>query len=233
MRQKIGSISQCWRLPAACVLCNHYHREKYAVCQSCSRFLVQIKHGCSTCRLPLDNEEVKQCGYCIKKKPAYDRLLTAYSFEEPLRALLHEFKYREALYLRSFMAKLMLDAKPAEDYQPDFLVPIPMHPARLRERGFNQAAELTKILARQLNIPSDLTLCEKTINTTAQVHLGSKHRNRNLQKAFIAKPCSFRHITLVDDLLTTGSTANALALALKKQGVATVDIWCLARTPVT
>lgn len=129
------------------------------------------------------------------------------------------------------MAKLMLDAWPCEDYQPNCLVPVPMHPARLRKRGFNQAAELTKILAKQVKIPCDLTLCEKKINTMTQVNLDSKHRNRNLQQAFVAKANTHQHITLIDDLLTTGSTANAVALALKKQGVARVDIWCLARTP--
>lgn len=231
MRQKIASITQRWRLPAVCVLCHHYHREKFAVCQTCTNFLIRIKHGCRTCRLPLHDERAQQCGYCIKKKPAYDRLLTAYSFEEPLRTLLHEFKYREALYLRTFMVQLMLDAKPEENYKPDCLVPIPMHPKRLRERGFNQAAELTRVLAKRLNIPFNLTLCEKKINTTAQVNLSGKHRNRNLQKAFIAKTCNYQHVTLVDDLLTTGSTANAMALALKKQGVARVDVWCMARTP--
>lgn len=231
MRQKITSITQWWRLPAVCVLCHHYHHEKFAVCQICTSFLVRIKHGCRTCRLPIDDQQVDQCGYCIKRKPVYDRVLTAYSFEEPLRALLHEFKYRQALYLRTFMAQLMLDARPSEIYQPDCLVPVPMHPKRLRERGFNQAAELTKILARELNLPYNLTLCEKTINTAAQVNLNGKHRNRNLQKAFIAKACNYQHVTLIDDLLTTGSTANALASALKKQGVTRVDVWCLARTP--
>lgn len=231
MRQKITSITQWWRLPAVCVLCHHYHYDKYAVCQTCTSFLVRIKHGCRTCRLPIDNPQVDQCGFCIKRKPAYDRVITAYSFEEPLRALLHEFKYRQALYLRTFMAQLMLDAKPPEIYQPDCLVPVPMHPKKLRERGFNQAAELTKILAKKLNLSLNLTLCEKTINTAAQVNLNGKHRNRNLQKAFTAKVSHYQHVTLIDDLLTTGSTANALALTLKKQGVKRVDVWCLARTP--
>ena len=230
MRQKIASITQWRRLPAVCVLCHHYHQDAFAVCRPCATLLVRIEHGCSTCRLPLMDEQVLQCGRCIKKKPAFDKVLSRYSYEEPLRTLLHEFKYQEALCLRTFMVELMLEALPTA-YQPNCLVPVPMHHKRLRERGFNQAAELAKLLSKRIKVPLDLTLCEKIINTAAQVNLNSKQRVRNLQKAFIANRNNHQHITLIDDLLTTGSTANALAIALKKQGVARVDVWCLARTP--
>ena len=104
-----------------------------------------------------------------------------------------------------------------------------MHPIRLRQRGFNQAAELAKQLAHTLNLPFDLFSCKKIINTAAQAGLNEQQRRKNLRDAFEAKPLPYQHITLVDDLLTTGSTANDLAKVLKKQGVTRVDVWCCAR----
>ena len=105
-----------------------------------------------------------------------------------------------------------------------------MHPKRLKQRGFNQAAILTKLLARKLNIPYDLTSCQKIINTEPQASLDGEQRQKNLRKAFRCKPLPYEHVTLIDDLLTTGCTANELALTLKKTGVKRVDIWCCART---
>lgn len=231
MHQKITSITQWWQLPSICVLCHHYHRNRYAVCLACAGSLSRIKDACKRCRLPLADGGTSECGYCIKEKPAFDQVLSAWSFEEPLRTLLHQFKYREALFLGRFMAQLMKDALPETPYRPDCLVPVPMHPQRLRQRGFNQATELAKLLAKELNIPVKSKLCKKIVNTEAQVLLDGKKRRQNLQKVFLAKPNHYQHVTLVDDLLTTGGTANALAIALKEQGVARVDVWCVARTP--
>jgi ComF family protein len=189
----------------------------------------QIGPACSYCALPLPDENFLVCGLCIKEKPQFDGTITAYVFEEPLRTLLHDFKYKEALYLRSFLAKLMLDALPAQNLQTQCLVPVPLHPKRIRQRGFNQAAELCKLLAKKLKVNCELNLCKKIIHTEAQVTLVSKQRRKNLRQAFQSKPSLYQHITLVDDLMTTGSTANELARAFKQQGVERVDLWCCAR----
>lgn len=228
VRQKIVSIPQWLRLPAVCVLCNQYHSGVYAVCSPCTSLLLPIKHPCSICSLPLTDEKFLQCGFCIKSKPAFDRVFCHYYFEEPLRTLLHEFKYYKGLYLRTFMVKLMLDALPDKPTL-GCLVPVPLHASRIRQRGFNQAAELTKLLAKSLKIPFDLTLCKKIINTPSQVSLNRQQRHQNLKKAFTNQSSHYSHITLVDDLLTTGSTSNELAKSLKLQGVQRVDVWCLAR----
>lgn len=231
MRQKFISISQCLRLPAVCILCNQYHPGNFTVCDFCTSFFVRIEHSCSICRLPLPDKQFLQCGYCIKEKPVFEQVFTAYSYEEPLRTLLHEFKYKKNLHLRAFLGKLMLDALPAPHYRSDCLIPVPMHPLRLKQRGFNQAAELAKFLAKKIKLPCNFNLCEKLINTNTQASLDKIQRRKNLTKTFRVKPNAYQHVTLVDDLLTTGSTANELALALKEQGVNYVDVWCLARTP--
>ncbi len=217
------------RLPAVCVLCCQYHRQPFAVCTACANLLQRIGPACRYCALPLPDDNFLVCGRCTIAKPVFDKVNTAYLFAEPLRTLLHEFKYAQALYLGGFLAQLMLDALPKQAMQTQCLVPVPLHPKRLRERGFNQAAELAKLLARTLQLPCELNLCKKIIHTVPQVSLNKKQRMDNLRHAFQSKPSNYQHITLVDDLLTTGSTANELARTFKKQGVGQVDLWCCAR----
>lgn len=229
MRQKIASIAQMLRLPSLCVLCHHYHHQSLAVCEACVGLFAQIGPACRYCALPLPDDKFLVCGVCALEKPIVDTTITAYLFEEPLRILLHEFKYQEALYLGGFLAKLMLDALPNRTIETQCLVPVPLHPTRMRQRGFNHAAELAKCLAKKLKIPCELNLCKKIIHTAPQASLNKKQRKRNLSGVFLSKVTNYRHITLIDDLLTTGSTANELARAFKQQGVARVDLWCCAR----
>lgn len=218
------------RLPSVCVLCHRYHQEPLAVCQLCSDLFKKIGPACSYCAYPLPDETFLVCGLCCKEKPLFDKAVIGYVFEEPLRTLLHDFKYKEAFYLRSLLVKLMVETLTGDNLQTQCLVPVPLHPKRLRQRGFNQAAELCKLLAKKLNLNYDLNLCKKLIHTEAQVSLASKQRRKNLRQAFQSKPSHYQHITLIDDLMTTGSTANELARAFKQQGVARVDLWCCART---
>ncbi len=116
------------------------------------------------------------------------------------------------------------------DKKPQCLIPVPMHPQRIRHRGFNQAAILTKLLAKKLQLPCHINSCKKIINTAQQASLDGKQRQKNLRHSFKAKKLPYQHVALVDDLLTTGATANELAFTLKKAGVQQVDIWCCART---
>ena len=124
----------------------------------------------------------------------------------------------------------MLQALTQIPHEAQCLIPIPMHPQKLKIRGFNQAALLTKRLARALKLPYDFHSCQKIVNTVPQAGLDGEQRLRNVRGAFQASSMPYEHVVLVDDLLTTGSTANELASTLKKAGVKKVDIWCCART---
>ncbi len=229
MRHIMASISQRLKLPAICSLCNQHHRGRLAICAACHQHLMPMGPACYHCAMPLPESDFLICGHCCKKKPSVDQAIAAYHFEEPLRTLLHEFKYHEGLYLCSFLATLILNAIPPMAKKTQCLIPVPMHPQRLRQRGFNQAAELTKQLGNALKLPYDLSHCKKIINTAPQASLNAEQRRKNLRQAFHAEPLPYQHITLVDDLLTTGSTVNELAKILKEQGVAQVDVWCCAR----
>ena len=113
---------------------------------------------------------------------------------------------------------------------PDCIVPMPLHPNRYRERGFNQSIELARHLSKQLAIPLDLHSCVRNRDTAHQTSLPAKQRRKNMRKAFsIKKSLPFQHVAIVDDVLTTGASASALAQALKQNGVSRVDVWVCAR----
>lgn len=217
------------KLPTTCALCNQYHNGTEAVCAPCKTFITPIGPACRYCALPLPDAHFLVCGHCLRKKPDVDTVITAYRFDESIRALMHEFKYREGLYLSPFLTSLLLDAKP-QNYQTQCLIPIPLHPKRLFHRGFNQAALLANHLSHKLKLPCERYHCKKIINTSPQAGLNAKQRKTNLKNAFLSKPLPYQHVTLIDDLVTTGSTANELARTLKNQGVLQVDLWCCART---
>lgn len=234
MRKIISSITQKLRPLSICRLCNQYHRQALAICKNCIESFIPLGTACQYCANPLPDKGFSICGACIRQRPHFDDVCVAYRFEEPLRGLIHEFKYQQGLYLTKTLTTIIGHALAKETplFKPECLIPIPMHPSRLKERGFNQAAVLAKALARQYDIPCNLRHCKKIINTAAQASLNSRERRMNLRKSFTVKPLPYTHVALVDDLLTTGSTANELAAMLKKSGVKRVSLWCCARTIV-
>lgn len=217
------------RLPSLCRICRQYHRNQHAICQACMDLLAPLGAACQRCAIPLLQPTPVLCSNCVVKPPAVDRVFTAYRFTEPLRSLIHAFKYESALYLTSFLATLILQAVEDNDGS-ECLIPIPLHSQRLRQRGFNQAAVLTRYLSMAVQKPYALEGCKKIIPTNAQAQLNAQQRQANLTAAFCAQPLRYQHITLIDDLYTTGATANEVARTLKQQsGVERVDLWCCAR----
>lgn len=217
------------RLPTPCYICRQYHQNVHAICQDCIALLEPLGPACRTCATPLPQPDPALCGVCSVHPPILDRVYTAYRYSEPLRTLLHAFKYEAALYLSSFITQLMLDAKDPH-YTTECLIPIPLHRSRLRTRGFNQAAVLSIQLSRFIHKPYALHACKKILSTPAQAGLNANDRRHNLEHAFKATSLPYHHVTLVDDLLTTGATANEVARILKQHaGVQRVDLWCCAR----
>ncbi|MEY4209858.1 MAG: hypothetical protein RLZ92_236 [Pseudomonadota bacterium] len=107
---------------------------------------------------------------------------------------------------------------------------MPLHPNRYRQRGFNQSIEIARHVAKHLNIRLDLNSCARIRDTDHQSGLKAKQRQTNLKQAFaVTKPLSYQHIAIIDDVITTGSTASALAASLKNQGINRVDVWACAR----
>ena len=231
-RNQFLSISQITRGSMRCLLCKMKTQISEPICTACLQYFPELGPACVSCATPIADMKCLYCGQCIINPPDLDRVIIPYQFDEPLRTVLHEFKYREGLYLAKFLSQKILKLVPS-DYTTDCVIPVPMHAKKLRERGFNQAALLARLIAKALQCPLELLLCKKIINTPAQAGLDAVLRKKNLRDAFHIELIHYKHVTLVDDLMTTGSTANEIARLLKLQGVERVDLFCCAKTCFT
>ena len=167
--------------------------------------------------------------------PPLSRVVVPYLYAAPLDRWLPRFKFHHDLAVGRLLSELMSEAcAPAP--RPQALVPVPLHHARLRSRGYDQALELAKPLARALSLPLRTDLLQRVRATTAQSSLHAGDRHRNLEGAFAVAGAAARrglpsHVALVDDVMTTGATLHAAARALLEAGVARVDAWACARVP--
>lgn len=156
--------------------------------------------------------------------------MAALRYEFPLDVLIQELKYRHQLAIAP-----LLGAELAKCVQsapcPDVLLPMPLHPSRLRERGFNQALELAKIVAGRLGLPLLTQGAERIRATPPQVGLPWKERAKIVRGAFACTvDLSGKHVAILDDVMTTGTSLHELGLALRKQGAAEISAWVVART---
>lgn len=170
------------------------------------------------------------CGQCLATHPAFDRTYAPFLHQGAIRHLITTLKfnahYPNARLLGCLLAEHLLQTA----QMPDLILPIPLHPARYRQRGYNQAIEIATILSRQLQIPMALDHCQRHRDTPHQTRLSAKQRRKNMKNAFkLVNPLHAHHVALVDDVMTTGSTAHELAAVLKRSGVAKVDVWICAR----
>ena len=154
--------------------------------------------------------------------------MAAYAYAYPLDKLILSLKYGEKFYLANSLGDRLLKRAMI---RPDCLVAMPLHPLRLRERGFNQALQLARSIGRQLDIPVLPFACQRVRNTPSQSTLPLKERDKNIRKAFsCATGIAGKHVAIVDDVMTTGATVNELALALLNAGASEVSAWVVART---
>ena len=202
-----------------------------AVCEACARALPnRPPSACPRCGLPgLDGG---CCAACEREKPAYDATLALYDFVFPVDAMVHALKYRHRLSMASFFGAAL--AARAQDFgaQADLILPMPLHPRRLAERGFNQAVELARPLARVRGLPLGLAVVSKLRDIPAQAGLDREARLRNPRGAFECDvSLQGQRVIVVDDVMTTGATLGELARTLKRQGASWVGNVVVARTP--
>ena len=202
------------------------------LCIGCQNELKGITNPCYQCGLPLTGNEKMRCGECLKIPPYFDRVICGYIYQRPLSSLVQGLKFNARLQYARLISQLMAkQIDRCSESLPELLIPVPLHVVRTRERGFNQALELARILSKQLTINMDFRSCQRTRLTHAQSSLDAKRRRANVKQAFsLEKPLTAHHVAIVDDVMTTGNTVNALAQILKKSGVKVVDVWVAART---
>jgi ComF family protein len=226
--------------PDNCVLCRAFlnSRHERQLCEACLHTVeYNVPPFCAACSRHLEHfTDDGVCAICRKQERQYDRAWAVCFYNEPMRQLLHSFKYNGKTSLRKTFIPLIrkfIDTYhlPMEDF--DCVVPVPLHPVRLRERGFNQSALLSEALCRHYHLNHQPKALIRQRPTATQTTLDQKQRWTNLEGAFRMSPSESvveKSVLLVDDLLTTGATANAAATALKDSGAAYVGILTLAIT---
>lgn len=242
--------------PPACVLCgeslrgeslrgDHPHgpQPAYSVgqrlCAGCYADLPFNHHACSCCAIPLpaDYSAIKSrhrlCADCLQQPPPFQHSLSAFVYGQPLEWMVQQFKFNAQLMYAPLLAGLWLDylqRQPELSSFPEALLPMPLHPARLRQRGFNQSSLLAGYLSKALQIPLNTQDCRRIRDTPHQTGKNARQRRRNIKGAFeFVNKAQYRHLAIVDDVVTTGSSVSELARQLKRGGVARVDVWSLAR----
>lgn len=240
-RSFLDRLSYSW-LPGLCVLCNMDSGRNLDMCSVCEHDLPRLGHHCKICAAPLPSPG--HCGICLQRRPAFTETLTPYLYLAPLNRLLWHFKFNGDLAVGRVLANLLAQHLRALDLHalaadpPDLIVPVPLHWRRKLARGFNQSHELAVIVGKLLDIPVRSNLLRRITHTSPQQGLGRQERRRNVKQAFALptiraeQQIKDQSIAIVDDIVTTASTADALARLLLNSGAARVQIWAVARTPL-
>lgn len=215
-------------LPSTCALCGAEAGEE-PVCAPCSAGLPTAVTACPACALPLAEAGVS-CGACQREPAAFDATVAAFTYRFPVDRLVQALKYSGRLALAGWFAERLAVAPPAAERV--VLLPMPLHPARLRTRGFNQSAEIARPLARAWGVPLELDAVRRVRDTRPQAALPWSARRVNMRGAFRCER-SFAGVcvVVVDDVMTTGATLDELARVLKAHGAARVENRIVARTP--
>jgi ComF family protein len=226
--------------PEACQICGHERATPSDgfVCAACAHQVRLIEPPfCQRCGLPYEGDisSVFQCANCREMDLQFGSARSAVLARDMVLDVIHRYKYQQALWFEPFLAGLLIrQAVPqlASGHW-DVIVPVPLHPAKRRERGFNQAEGLALRLSRATRIPVDRRLLRRIVPTQTQTQLSRPARAANVRDAFALRPghelARGKRVVLVDDVLTTGATTSACAGVLRSAGAGEVCVWTVAR----
>lgn len=218
--------------PPTCLLCGAPGDDGQDLCAGCRADLPVNARACQRCALPLGGAALS-CGQCQQQPPAFDRTIAPFLYQPPMDYLIKALKFQGRLPFARLLGGL-LGQRIAERSEPlpECLLPVPLHPSRLRERGFNQALEIARSAAGPLGLTVLPDSLRRIRATLPQTQLDGAARRHNVQGAFaVYRPITARHVAVLDDVVTTGSTTSELARLLRTAGVAEIEVWACARTP--
>lgn len=219
--------------PPRCLLCRTA-LDSGLLCSGCERDLPWNTPACPSCALPQNSasSSASICAQCQKRPPPFDAAWAAFRFAIPIRQSILSLKYHAGFMQARLLGETMaVKLAQREMPLPELLLPVPLHVGRLRRRGYNQALELTRVLARRLDLDFDYRAVNRLHATTDQIGQSAAARRRNLKGVFAVSPrVAGRRVALVDDVMTTGSTLAELTHACRKVGAASVEVWVAART---
>ena len=220
-------------LPSQCEVCRRFNDAR--LCSSCIERFAPTTRRCKHCALRLDNA-LEVCGECLRSPPPFEHTVCAVDYAFPWDRMIVSMKFFDQPELAATLAALLVQAvRAAAMPLPALVLPVPLAPVRLAERGYNQAWELARRAAAALHLPAYAALLLRPIETAHQTELTRAQRLANLRAAFVVGESqrtvlAGQRVALVDDVLTTGATAQEATLALLRGGAAAVDVWVIART---
>jgi len=215
--------------PSTCFICDQQGHNELDLCQSCLRDLKSVELSCAVCDIELTTES-SICGRCLNTTPSFDQIVSLYQYEGIAQFLIQSLKFQAKHSCARTIGKLMAQHIKTLDKNPDALMVVPLHSKRLIERGFNQSELIAQYIHDELGTPLIHHHLKRVVNTTSQTTLKASERRKNLRNAFrYDPPHGIKSVAIIDDVVTTGSTANEIAKTLKKHGVQHVEIWAFAR----
>lgn len=221
-------------IPSLCAVCHAWGAQR--VCAECIARFAPFVLRCRRCALAVP-ADAGLCGACLTDPPPFAAGVAAVDYSAPWDGLITHFKFQAALDLAPPLAALLLAAiKHSAGPHPSLVLPVPLSPQRLRERGYNQAWELARRIARALHCPADVNLLLRVRDSPHQLGLPKEKRVANVHGAFALEPMRQsevrgRGVALVDDVMTSGATAAAATRTLLQAGAASVQVWVVGRTP--
>jgi len=222
------------RLPSLCEVCRSWAVS--GLCPACVARFAAPRPRCARCGIGL-GLAAPACGACLGEPPPFERTVCVADYGFPWDCLVADFKFHGRAELAGVLVEQLTAAvRAAGAPPPDTVLPVPLSAARLAQRGYNQAWELARRVARALALPTSPSVLLRPVDAAHQIELGRAERQRNLRGAFMVDPAQRstvqgRRCALVDDVMTTGATAHAAANTLRRAGAAAVEVWVLARTP--
>lgn len=213
--------------PVRCPICGDIVRRRGRdICPQCEKKLVYVEEPfCLKCGKPLIDER-EYCDDCLAKRHYYDEGRAVLLYDEHTSKSIYAFKYNSRCEYARFYGRVICErlGRKIKFWNPDVIIPVPIHKSKLKKRGYNQAALIAKELSKSLNILYDDTILIRKNSTKVQKNLSAKDREINLKKAFIVRKNSveLKSVLVVDDIYTTGSTIDAIAQCLKGAGIGEV-----------
>ena len=220
-------------MASPCTLCGGRVTDSVCVCSSCLQDLPYLHYCCPQCGNPLNTQPASLCGSCQKEPPPVDRTFSLFQYKPPIDYLVKQLKFNHSIIVANLFGELMADEISHQNMiLPEAIIAIPLHAKRLKQRGFNQALEIAKPLARKLNIPLLQHSLVRNKYTQPQTNQAAKkNRRKNLQNSFSYQATEFyQHIAIIDDVITTGATINEAAKTLKQNKIQQVSAWSCAHS---
>lgn len=219
--------------PASCAVCGFDSDTSIDICGQCRDTLPYNTLACKRCALPLEFEsDGALCGQCLSSPPEFNQTFSLLQYIRPTDRLIQAMKFNGKLRFANLLGGLLADALSTRKFTPlpQVILPVPLHPSRQRDRGFNQALEIARPVSKALKIPLNFKSCIRTRPTVAQSTLNAKKRRANIRGAFrMTANLNVQHVAIIDDVITTGQTVNEMAHTLKQQGVDNIEVWSIAR----